>query len=146
MRLGPSQTVDTSTPCGRHHTYHQISAVTNTGNTAPGWPDRHGRDGRRQNGYLGHSSTLPPNVTDDDGDGISPLAALPSQGMSITATYKVVATDAGELHSEHRHPSLMAQRLETPMSRPKLPSGNPNVSINKTVSGMSGADNQAVER
>ena len=137
-----TKTVDNATPnVGDTITY--TIHVTNTGNTTlNGLTVTDTMDGDRTVTWV---TPLPPNVTDDDGDGILTVSGLaPNKDVVITATYKVVATDAGATFKNTVTVSD-GTTSETPDEPPEVTVSNPNVSINKTVSGMSGADNRAVE-
>ena len=137
-----TKTVDNATPnVGDTITY--TIHVTNTGNTTlNGLTVTDTMDGDRTVTWV---TPLPPNVTDDDGDGILTVSGLaPNKDVEITATYTVVATDAGATFQNTVTVSD-GTTSETPDEPPEVTVNNPNVSINKTVSGMSGADNRAVE-
>ncbi len=89
--------------------------------------------------------TLPKGVTRIDGTNNLSISELASKtDVEITATYTVVATDAGATFQNTVTVSD-GTTSETPDEPPEVTVNNPNVSINKTVSGMSGADNRAVE-
>ena len=84
-------------------------------------------------------------VTRIDGTNNLSISELASKtDVEITATYTVVATDAGATFQNTVTVSD-GTTSETPDEPPEVTVNNPNVSINKTVSGMSGADNRAVE-
>ena len=137
-----TKTVDNATPnVGDTITY--TITVSNTGNTTlNGLTVTDTMDDGRTVTWV---TPLPPNVTDDDGDGILTVSGLaPNKDVVITATYKVVATDAGATFKNTVTVSD-GTTSETPDEPPEVTVSNPNVSINKTVSGMSGADNRAVE-
>ena len=89
--------------------------------------------------------TLPEGVTHIADTNNLSISGLASQtDVEITATYTVVATDAGATFQNTVTVSD-GTTSETPDEPPEVTVSNPNVSINKTVSGMSGADNRAVE-
>ena len=137
-----TKTVDNATPnVGDTITY--TITVRNTGNTTlNGLTVTDTMDDDRTVTWV---TPLPPNVTDDDGDGILTVSGLaPNKDVVITATYTVVATDAGATFQNTVTVSD-GTTSETPDEPPEVTVSNPNVSINKTVSGMSGADNRAVE-
>ena len=137
-----TKTVDDPNPAVGDTITYTIT-VRNTGNTTlNGLTVTDTMDGDRTVTWV---TPLPPNVTDDDGDGILTVSGLaPNKDVVITATYKVVATDAGATFKNTVTVSD-GTTSETPDEPPEVTVSNPNVSINKTVSGMSGADNRAVE-
>ena len=136
-----TKTVDNATPnVGDTITY--TITVSNTGNTTlNGLTVTDTMDDGRTVTW----GTLPEGVThiaDTNNLSISGLAS--KTDVEITATYMVVATDAGATFQNTVTVSD-GTTSETPDEPPEVTVNNPNVSINKTVSGMSGADNRAVE-
>ena len=136
-----TKTVDNATPnVGDTITY--TIHVTNTGNTTlNGLTVTDTMDGDRTVTW----GTLPEGVTHIADTNNLSISGLASQtDVEITATYTVVATDAGATFQNTVTVSD-GTTSETPDEPPEVTVSNPNVSINKTVSGMSGADNRAVE-
>ena len=136
-----TKTVDNATPnVGDTITY--TIHVTNTGNTTlNGLTVTDTMDDGRTVTW----GTLPEGVTHIADTNNLSISGLASQtDVEITATYTVVATDAGATFQNTVTVSD-GTTSETPDEPPEVTVSNPNVSINKTVSGMSGADNRAVE-
>ena len=136
-----TKTVDNATPnVGDTITY--TITVKNTGNTTlNGLTVTDTMDDGRTVTW----GTLPEGVTHIADTNNLSISGLASQtDVEITATYTVVATDAGATFKNTVTVSD-GTTSETPDEPPEVTVNNPNVSINKTVSGMSGADNRAVE-
>ena len=136
-----TKTVDNATP-NVDDTITYTITVNNTGNTTlNGLIVTDTMDGGRTVTWR----TLPEGVTHIDGTNNLSISGLdPQAHVEITATYTVVATDAGATFKNTVTVSD-GTTSETPDEPPEVTVSNPNVSINKTVSGMSGADNRAVE-
>ena len=136
-----TKTVDNATP-NVDDTITYTITVRNTGNTTlNGLTVTDTMDDGRTVTW----GTLPEGVTHIADTNNLSISGLASQtDVEITATYTVVATDAGATFQNTVTVSD-GTTSETPDEPPEVTVSNPNVSINKTVSGMSGADNRAVE-
>ena len=136
-----TKTVDNATP-NVDDTITYTITVNNTGNTTlNGLTVTDTMDDGRTVTW----GTLPEGVTHiADTNNLSISGLDPQAHVKITATYTVVATDAGATFKNTVTVSD-GTTSETPDEPPEVTVSNPNVSINKTVSGMSGADNRAVE-